>query len=368
MPNLPALSDIRGWARELGFARCGVAGTDVGSAGEGLSRWLAAGFHGEMGYMARNVDKRTDPSALVPGALSAIMVAVDYRPRSAAWLEQAWDNLADTERANVSRYALGRDYHRVVRHRLQGLATRIEAVVGDFGYRAFCDSAPVMEVELAERAGLGWRGKHTLLIDARRGSMFFLGTLLTDLPLEPESSDGREHCGRCVRCIDICPTAAIVAPHRLDARRCISYLTIEHPGSIPLELRPAIGNRIYGCDDCQLVCPWNRFAVAHAIDDFEPRNGLDTAALSDLFAWSREEFETRTAGSPIRRIGHERWLRNIAVGLGNVGTASERTMAALVARMDHPSGLVREHTAWALARVRARAGRARRASGRVNRS
>ncbi len=345
-----------GWARrlqslaaEFGFASVGVADVDLSAAEPGLLEWLRAGFHGEMDYMARHGLRRARPAELVPGTASAIMVTVDYAPRDPGWVERAWRTLADGERAFVSRYALGRDYHKVVRSRLQRFAVRLQAEAGPFGYRVFCDSAPVMEVELARRAGLGWRGKHTLLIDSRRGSTFFIGTLYTDLPLPRPAEPQSDHCGRCERCIEACPTGAIVAPYRLDARRCISYLTIELKGAIPPELRPAIGNRIYGCDDCQLACPWNRFARPAALADFDARNDLDAASLVELFAWTRERFEQRLAGSPILRIGHERWSRNLAVALGNA-PSSPAVVAALRARADDPSELVREHVAWALER------------------
>ena len=348
-PALPGVDELRSWAQELGFASLGVADVDLSSAEPGLQAWLDAGFHGEMDYMARHGTRRARPAELVEGTVRAVMVTLDYAPDDPQWVEQAWATLADGERAYVSRYALGRDYHKVVRARLQRLAERLEARVGPFGYRVFCDSAPVMEVELARRAGLGWRGKHTLLLDTRRGSTFFIGTLYTDLALPPDEPIG-EYCGRCTRCIDACPTGAIVAPYRLDARRCISYLTIEHKGSIPEPLRPAIGNRIYGCDDCQLACPWNRFARPAALGDFSARQGLDRAGLVELFSWSAEDFETRLAGSPIRRIGYERWLRNLAVALGN-GAGGDDVIEALRARADHESPLVREHVQWALRRL-----------------
>ncbi|MCD6672539.1 MAG: tRNA epoxyqueuosine(34) reductase QueG [Burkholderiaceae bacterium] len=347
--TLPDIDALRGWARELGFASLGVADVDLSSAEPGLQAWLDAGFHGEMDYMARHGTKRARPAELVGGTVRAIMVALEYAPHDPGWLGAALAALADDRRAYVSRYALGRDYHKVVRARLQRLADRIQAQVGSFGYRVFCDSAPVMEVELARRAGIGWRGKHTLLIDARRGSTFFLGTIYTDLELAPGEA-GDEHCGTCVRCIEACPTGAIVAPYRLDARRCISYLTIEHKGAIPEELRPAIGNRIYGCDDCQLACPWNRFARPAALGDFAARERLDQASLVELFAWNAQEFDEKLAGSPIRRIGHERWLRNLAVTLGNSG-GDDAIVAALRARADDPSALVREHVRWALQRL-----------------
>jgi epoxyqueuosine reductase len=339
---------LRGWARELGFASLGVADVDLADAQEGLARWLAAGFHGEMEYMARHGATRARPADLVPGTVRAVMVAIDYAPSDPDWVERAWATLADGERAYVSRYALGRDYHKVVRARLARLAERLQAEIGPFGWRAFCDSAPVMEVELARRAGLGWRGKHTLLLAREGGSMRFLGTLYTDLPL-PSDAPVDEHCGRCTACIDACPTGAIVAPYRLDARRCISYLTIEAKGAIPVAWREAIGNRIYGCDDCQLACPWNKYAAAAALPDFAPRERLDAAGLVELFAWDREAFERRFEGSAIRRIGHERWSRNLAVALGNA-TTTDAVVAALRAREHDPSPLVAEHVRWALAR------------------
>ncbi|MBP8307455.1 MAG: tRNA epoxyqueuosine(34) reductase QueG [Burkholderiaceae bacterium] len=344
-------AQIAEWARELGFGSAGVAGIDLAQAEPGLQEWLAAGCHGEMDYMARHGLRRARPAELVPGTLSVVMATMDYAPDDAGWRAQAWQTLATSERAYVSRYALGRDYHKVVRARLEKLAQRLAAVTGPLGYRVFCDSAPVLEVALAERAGLGWRGKHTLLLNRTQGSSFFLGTLYTDLPLPPDPPLGN-HCGSCERCLSACPTGAIVAPYRLDARRCISYLTIELAGPIPTDLRPALGNRIYGCDDCQLVCPWNRYARAASVADFAPRHSLDTASLADLFAWSAEQFDERMAGSAIRRIGHERWLRNIAVALGNVDAAGRQTaLAALRTRRDDPSALVREHVLWAIDRL-----------------
>jgi epoxyqueuosine reductase len=328
---------IRQWGRELGFSDLAFAAPELGEAGTRLAEWLAQGLHGGMDYMARNTDKRSQPGLLVPGTASIIVARLDYLP----------PGLPDAEPdgATISRYALGRDYHKVMRHRLQKLAERIETLIGPFGHRAFADSAPVMEVELAHLAGLGWRGKHTLLL-SRTGSWFFLGELYTDLPLSPDAP-GEAHCGHCEACLKSCPTDAFIGPYRLDARRCISYLTIEHAGAIPEPLRPLMGSRIYGCDDCQAACPWNRFARPAELPDFLPRNGLDRARLVELFAWSETEFEERLAGSPIRRIGHERWLRNIAVALGN-GPDSPEVFAALHSRQDHPSPLVREHVAWAL--------------------
>ncbi|MGQ9860788.1 MAG: tRNA epoxyqueuosine(34) reductase QueG [Thiobacillaceae bacterium] len=336
-------SRIRDWGHQLGFDQVGFAPVDLGAAEAGLMAWLDAGFHGEMDYMALYGAMRPRPAEFVPGTLSLITVRLDYLPTAADALE----NLADPTRAYVSRYALGRDYHKLMRARLQRLAERIEQEIGPFRHRACADSAPLMEVELARLAGLGWRGKHTLLL-SRQGSWFFLGELLTDLPLPPDAPT-QEHCGTCQACIQSCPTGAIVAPYRLDARRCISYLTIEHPGPIPEHLRPLIGNRIYGCDDCQLFCPWNRHATVTRESDFLPRNGLDTADLLALFAWSEAEFLQRLAGSAIRRIGHARWLRNLAVALGNAPPSRE-IIAALRARLAHPSDLVREHVEWAIDR------------------
>jgi epoxyqueuosine reductase len=334
---------IKQWGRELGFAAVGIADGDLGAAEAGLLAWLAQGFHGEMDYMAAHGTKRSRPTELVPGTQRVISVRLDYFPPASAAPHAV---LADANAAYVSRYALGRDYHKVLRNRLQALAEKISAVVGEHHFRVFTDSAPVLEVELAAKSGLGWRGKHTLLLNRQHGSWFFVGEIYTDLPLPVDAPEGG-HCGTCQACLDVCPTQAIVAPYSLDARRCISYLTIELKGSIPLELRPLIGNRIYGCDDCQLVCPWNRFAQMAELPDFGVRNGLDSARLADLFAWNEADFNERLAGSPIRRIGHERWLRNIAVALGNAPPSPE-TLAALGTRLDHPSELVREHVTWAL--------------------
>ena len=338
---------IKQWGRELGFAGVGIADTDLGAGEAGLMDWLEKGFHGEMDYMAVHGVKRSRPAELVPGTLRIISACLDYWPPHAADPHAV---MADADAAYVSRYALGRDYHKVLRNRLQALAEKISAAAGPHHFRVFSDSAPVLEVELAARSGLGWRGKHTLLLNREHGSWFFLGEIYTDLPLPPDAPES-SHCGSCQACIDVCPTRAILAPYTLDARRCISYLTIELKGSIPPALRPLIGNRIYGCDDCQLVCPWNRFAQTAALPDFAVRNGLDRARLIELFAWSEADFNDRLAGSAIRRIGHVRWLRNIAVALGNA-PASPAVEAALGARLTHPSALVREHAAWALARQR----------------
>ena len=341
---------IRAWGAELGFARVGVADLDVASAADRLDAWLADGRHGAMEYMQRHAAIRRDATRLLPGARRAIVARMDYVPSGAPpdWLERERARMTAPGEAIVSIYARGRDYHKVVRQRLQALASRMEGDVGAFGYRVATDSAPVMEVELARKAGLGWRGKHTLLLSQDAGSMFFLGEILTDLPLPVDRETG-EHCGRCVRCIAACPTQAIVAPYEVDARRCISYLTIELPGAIPEELRPLIGNRVYGCDDCQLACPWNKFARAAQLPDFDVRHGLDRATLVELLAWTEAEFDERHVGSAIRRIGYARWLRNIAVGLGNARSSPE-VIAALRARADHPDPVVREHVAWALAR------------------
>ena len=332
-------------ARRLGFDAVGVTGVDLSSAEPGLRAWLEAGFHGSMDYMARHGLRRARPAELVPGTVAVVSVRMNYLPAAA---EDPQRVLADGGLAYVSRYALGRDYHKRMRARLQRLADGLADLAGPHGYRVFTDSAPVLEVELAQRAGLGWRGKHTLLLTREAGSWFFLGELFTDLPLPPDTPT-TAHCGRCTRCLTACPTGAIVAPWRLDARRCISYLTIEHPGSIPEALRPALGNRVYGCDDCQLACPWNGDAPRTPEEDFAVRHGLDRATLVALFGWSESDFDTRLRGSAIRRIGHERWLRNLAVGLGNAPTTPE-VVAALRARADHPSALVREHVGWALAR------------------
>ena len=335
---------IKQWGAELGFQAVGIADADLQAAGARLAEWLGLGWHGEMDYMARHAGLRERPAELVPGTLRVITCRLDYlrdEPRAIG------EELADRARAYVARYARGRDYHKLMRSRLQRLCERIAAEHGPFRHRVFADSAPVMEVELAARAGIGWRGKHTLLLD-RQGSWFFLGEVYCDLPLEPDP-EKEDRCGTCERCIEVCPTRAIVAPYRLDARRCISYLTIEHKSAIPEELRPLVGNRVYGCDDCQLVCPWNGFAKPSGEKDFEARNGLDRATLVELFAWTEAEFDERLRGSPIRRIGYERWLRNLAVGLGNAPSAPE-VITSLKERQQHPSELVREHVIWALRR------------------
>ncbi|MBS0192858.1 MAG: tRNA epoxyqueuosine(34) reductase QueG [Proteobacteria bacterium] len=336
---------IRAWAADLGFARLGVSDVELRDDAAHLRRWLAQGMHGDMEWMARHGAMRERPDALRPGTLRVLSVRMDYATSETA---DDWAALADGQRAYVARYARGRDYHKLMRGRLQKLAERIAAEIGPFGYRAFVDSAPVLERALARNAGLGWIGKHTCLIDRDHGSWFFLGEIYTDLPL-PVDAPASAHCGTCTRCIEVCPTQAILAPHRLDARRCIAYLTIEHEGAIPEELRAPIGNRVFGCDDCQLICPWNKFAKVAAEPDFRVRNRLDSASLIELFAWTEDEFLQRTEGSAIRRLGHERWLRNIAVGLGNAPTTAD-VIDALRTHADHPSALVREHVAWALAR------------------
>ncbi|MEP6789989.1 MAG: tRNA epoxyqueuosine(34) reductase QueG [Ramlibacter sp.] len=336
----------------MGFSQIGVAGVDLSSAEAGLAAWLSNGFHGEMAYMQTHGLKRARPAELVPGTVSVITARMDYLPGATpeGWQAVEFARLGRPREGIVSLYARGRDYHKVLRSRLQKLSDRIAAAVGPFGHRVFTDSAPVLEAELAARSGQGWRGKHTLVLNREAGSMFFLGEIYVDLGLEP-SEPVTGHCGSCSACIDVCPTQAIIAPHRLDARRCISYLTIEHAGPIPPELRPLIGNRIYGCDDCQLVCPWNKFAQRNALPDFDERAGLSGSQLAQLFAWSEEDFRHHTEGSPIRRIGHDRWLRNIAVAIGNALALQDgaELRAALRARLGHPDAVVREHVEWALA-------------------
>ena len=337
--RLPAL------AREFGFEQAGVAGIDLAEAEARLERWLELGRHGAMDWMGRHGRKRTRPADLHPGTLRVLCFRMHYWPREAV---PALAVLADPDRAYISRYALGRDYHRLMRRRLQKLAERIASMAGPMGYRVFVDSAPVMEKPLAAQAGLGWMGKHTNLIDRREGSWFFLGEIYTDLPL-PVDRPVTDHCGSCRACLDICPTGAIVAPYQLDARRCISYLTIEHPGPIPLELRPLIGNRVFGCDDCQLVCPWNRHARPSEEAAFAPRSGLDNASLTSLFGWDEAQWRERTRGSALRRAGYTGWLRNLAVALGNAAR-SGAVMESLRKRLPHRSEMVREHVRWALER------------------
>ena len=351
-PDLAALAaDIKRWGRELGFQQVGITDCDLAHAEPRLAEWLALGRHGDMDYMAAHGTKRSRPAELVPGTVRVIAARMNYLPRA----RPAAEVLQAPEAAYVSRYAVGRDYHKVMRRRLQRLADRITDAVGPFSYRAFTDSAPVMEVELASRAGVGWRGKHTLLLNREAGSYFFLGEIYTDLPL-PVDPPVAEHCGTCNRCMPACPTGAIVGPYELDARRCISYLTIEHKGAIPEDLRPLVGNRVYGCDDCQLACPWNRFAQTTSEADFAVRNGLDDTKLAELFAWTESEFHERLKGSAIHRVGYERWLRNIAVGLGNALAAlgdspsAAAIVRALESRRFGSSALVREHVEWALGR------------------
>jgi epoxyqueuosine reductase len=349
--NYAALTaQIRAWAHELGFQAVGISDTDLSAAESELLEWLALGLHGEMDYMAKHGTKRSRPAELLPGTLRVISLRMNCAPPDA---RDSWQVLEEGERAFISRYALGRDYHKVMRNRLAKLADKIRAEIAgfdglNFDGRVFTDSAPVLEVALARKAGLGWRGKHTLLLSREQGSQFFLGEIYVNLPL-PVDEPQQEHCGTCTRCIDICPTQAIIAPYRVDARRCISYLTIELKGGIPAELRPLIGNRIYGCDDCQLACPWNGFAQTSVEPDFAVRHGLDDVSLAELFAWDEAEFNSKLAGSAIYRIGHEQWLRNIAVALGNA-PKSTAIIAALQSRAEYPSEMVREHVAWALAR------------------
>ena len=343
---------IRQWAAALGFVRVGIADVELAAAERRLRRWLERGLHGGMTWMAAHGAKRARPWELVPGTCRVITVSMDYLPEP---MERAQSVLDNPALGYVSRYALGRDYHKLIRKRLQQLAEQIAGCAGDFGYRVFCDSAPVMEKALAAKSGQGWVGKHSNVLNRDRGSWFFLGEMYTDLPL-PTDRPVTAHCGSCTACLDICPTAAIIEPCVVDARKCISYLTIEHRGSIPVQHRKAIGNRIYGCDDCQLVCPWNRYAKLAAAPDFQARHGLDAPDLAALFAWDEPTFLTNTEGSAIRRLGHRRWLRNIAVALGNLlgalprgSPAAERPRAALQARLSHPEAMVREHTVWALA-------------------
>lgn len=355
------LTSIQNWAQELGFSQIGIADVDLSAAEPGLLSWLEQGFHGEMHYMRQHGVTRARPAALVPGTISVITARMDYLPealipadaidKKGLWRASELDRLNQPSEAIVSVYARGRDYHKVLRSRLQKLCDRIGQVIGPFGYRVFTDSAPVLEVELAKRSGQGWRGKHTLLLNKHAGSMFFLGEIYVDFYLPPHQGGVTSHCGRCQSCIDICPTKAIVAPYRLDARRCISYLTIEHPGAIPEDLRPLIGNRIYGCDDCQLVCPWNKYATSSTVSDFDWRPWLVEQSLLTLFAWTEEEFLQKMEGSPIRRIGHERWQRNIAVALGNEikQSQSKETQQTLRGKLKSVSELVRLHVIWALA-------------------
>lgn len=343
--NLHTLADdIKQWGRDLGFQQVGIAGLDLAEHEAHLARWLAAGYHGEMDYMAAHGNKRSRPAELVPGTLRVVSLRMDYLPGDTEMAQR----LAQPEKAYVSRYALGRDYHKLIRKRVQHLAERIQQAIGPFGFRAFVDSAPVLEKAIAEQAGLGWIGKNTLVLNRKAGSYFFLAELFVDLDLPVDPAHASEHCGRCTACLDICPTNAFVGPYVLDARRCISYLTIELKTSIPEELRPLIGNRVFGCDDCQIVCPWNRFARTTSEGDFTPRHSLDNAEMATLFLWDEEQFLGNTEGSPLRRAGYERWLRNLAVGLGNAPSTIP-VLEALRARREFPSAMVREHVEWALA-------------------
>ncbi|WP_298830984.1 tRNA epoxyqueuosine(34) reductase QueG [uncultured Piscinibacter sp.] len=346
------LAQLRAWAAAEGFSQIGVADVDLGSAEAGLLQWLQNGFHGSMDYMAAHGLRRARPAELVPGTVRVVTARMDYLPRAApeGWQAIEWQRLARPAEAAVSLYARGRDYHKVMRSRLQRLVDRLADAVGPFGHRVFTDSAPVLEVELAAKSGIGWRGKHTLALHREAGSMFFLGEIYVDLPL-PLTDPAEPHCGRCTACLDACPTRAIVAPYRLDARRCISYLTIEHDGPIPLEMRAAMGNRIYGCDDCQLACPWNKYVQRSTLPDFDGREGLTGGTLLALWGWDEAEFLRRTEGSAIRRIGHARWRRNLAVAMGNAlrAGAGEAVRQALRAGREHADALLREHIDWALA-------------------
>lgn len=343
---------LREWGTTLGFSQIGVADVNLQHAEAGLLAWLHNGFHGTMDYMAAHGLKRARPSELVPGTVRVITARMDYLPRATPddWRAIEWRRIGDPRHAALALYARGRDYHKVMRARLQRLADRLADAVGPFGHRVFTDSAPVLEAELAVKSGIGWRGKHTLVLNREAGSMFFLGEIYVDLAL-PLTEPATAHCGTCSACIDVCPTQAIVAPYRLDARRCISYLTIEHAGPIPVELRPLIGNRLYGCDDCQLVCPWNKYAQRSPLPDFDAREPLGTATLLELWAWDEAEFLRRTEGSAIRRIGIERWRRNLAVTMGNALRQADdpSIRSALASARDGCSALVREHLDWALA-------------------
>lgn len=345
--NADLVLKIKKWGQELGFQQVGITDTNLQSAENRLHQWIGKGFHGDMGYMHKHGLKRSRPDLLLPGTISIISVRMNYLPETGEQINNALENPVN---AFISRYALGRDYHKILRKRLQKLASKIEDEVGSFGYRAFVDSAPVLEKAIAEKAGLGWIGKHSNLINRKAGSWFFLGEIYTDLPLLADQKS-TDHCGNCKACIDICPTQAIVAPYQVDARRCISYLTIELKEAIPLDLRSSIGNRIYGCDDCQLICPWNRFARISSENDFNPRHNLDKSQLAELFSWTEDEFLKNMEGSAIRRIGYISWLRNIAVALGNT-KRSVQAEKALLQRQSHSSELVREHVNWALEQLR----------------
>ena len=335
--------DIKSWAQELGFQQCGITDCDLSSEKDHYLNWLEQNFHGEMGYLENHLDKRFSADQLLPGSQRIICVRMDYLPPST----KALDNLSDNQQAYVSRYTLGRDYHKLIRKRLTELGKKIDKAVDGSVFRAFVDSAPILERPLAEKAGIGWRGKHTLVLNRSAGSMFFLGELFIDLPLPIDAPETENHCGKCTACLDVCPTNAFPEPNVLDASRCISYLTIELDGSIPEDLRPLMGNRIFGCDDCQLICPWNRFSNFTEEQDFHPRQKLDKSSLLELFEWTEEEFLKRTEGSAIRRTGYIGWLRNIAVALGN-SSGGEFIEAALQKKLEHPSEIVREHVEWAM--------------------
>lgn len=357
IPSSIDQANLREWlgeqSRKLGFDDLRITDTHLGVATERLNDWLAKGRHGQMEYMVRHAQLRSDPGLLVPGTVRVICVTMNYLSPTIN-LDHEWDRLRDPAQAVVSMYARGRDYHKVMRNRLQEFAQMIEKQIGAFGYRVFTDSAPLMEVELARKAGLGWRGKHTLLLNRESGSTFFLGEILVDIPL-PVDQEQESHCGTCQSCIDICPTQAITAPYQLDARRCISYLTIENPDAIPVEFRKAIGNRIYGCDDCQLICPWNKFAQRTALPDYAERHGLGRASLVQLWSWTEDEFHQRHEGSAIRRIGYSRWRRNLAVAMGNAladGSVTETDKdlirGGLLSALPTADALVAEHIQWAL--------------------
>lgn len=346
--NIDLAVKIKQWGEQLGFQQIGITDTNLESAEQHLQKWIAKGFHGEMDYMHKHGLKRSRPDLLQPGTQSIISVRMNYLPESSDQISTALDNPVS---AFISRYALGRDYHKILRNRLQKLADLIENEIGAFGYRAYVDSAPVLEKAIAEKAGLGWIGKHTNLINRKTGSWFFLGEIYTDIQL-PTDQQTTSHCGNCTACIDICPTQAIVAPYQVDSKLCISYLTIELHGAIPEHLRSSIGNRIYGCDDCQLICPWNRFARLSTEKDFTPRHNLNNTQLTELFSWTENEFLKKMEGSAIRRIGHIRWLRNIAVALGNT-TPSAQVKDALLEKQTHTSDLVKEHVNWALEKMKA---------------
>jgi len=345
--NAKALSEqIKTWALALGFQQCAISDVDLTHSEEQLNAWLSKNYHGEMSYMETHGSKRSRPAELVPGTLRSINLRMDYLKEDTPVGIDINKTLNNPQKAYIARYALGRDYHKMIRSRLQQLVQHIEKEIGEFGYRVFVDSAPVLERALAEKSGIGWVGKNTMILNRHAGSWFFLAEIFTDLPLaidQPVSS----HCGSCTACMDICPTKAFVGEKILDARKCISYLTIELKNSIPEELRPLMGNRVFGCDDCQLVCPWNRYAKHSPENDFSPRNKLNDIELVELFSWSEAEFLNNTEGSAIRRIGYERWLRNLAVGLGNA-PSSELIIKTLETKKDYPSELVKEHVIWAL--------------------